>query len=44
MFLFRVPARMRSIENVAPVSDVLRIDDENGSVSLSIAAEFPRPM
>jgi hypothetical protein len=38
MFLFTVPAQMCSIGSVVPFSDALRIDDESGSVSLSIAA------
>jgi hypothetical protein len=39
MFLFRVPSQMRSVGNVTPVGDVLRINDESGSVSLSVEAD-----
>jgi hypothetical protein len=38
MFLFKVPDEMRSIGNVETLCDALCIDDESGSVSLSIVA------
>lgn len=38
MFLFMLPAQSGPIGKVAPVGDVLRIEDESGSLSFSVAA------
>ena len=42
MFLFEVPAEMRSIGGAAPVGNAILIHDENGTPSFSVPAEACR--